>query len=417
MRGEKQMSQAANKTNAKVTEGVSNQIDHIERSRDQIHGYSDGIRKIFDLALSYIYYAEDAYEHGQKAIWNQARAEAPLILAAGAIPVAFTEAGRLGSPEAMSVAEDVYQIPPEICSMVKVNIGEWYLRKNKIKKILGLGSACEAYNVMFEVMKKEGYDVYTIDVSYRAPHIGEERYESLISFYKEEIRQAARWIGDGKPLDEDRLAFEIERRNRINQKLREICEYRIKHPTYMRSLPAMYTISATGHYFGRPDEYEDALDTIIGEFKALGENDYNDRVVPLAWCGGRGQEFGVYEAVDEAGGAILSFNIPTPYEVDYPDWKDDPVDSLARYMLGKHIGDNSEDRLQLLHNRITGAGCKGVLLYGTIGCTFSGIEREIWRQYFRENEFPCLSLDGSFQVGAPSGQLVTRVKAFVEMLT
>ncbi len=412
------MSEFIDKTleNEEVTDGVISQITHVKHSRDVIHAHSKGIRKIFDLALSYVYYAEEAHERGENAVWIQARAEAPLIFACGAIPVAFTEAGRLGSPNALDVAENVYQIPPEICSMVKVNIGEWYLRKNKIKKILGLGSACEAYNIMFEVMKKEGYDVYTIDTSYRAPHLGDERYESLVEFYKQEVRQAAKWIS-GKELDEKRLGEEIERRNRVNQKLRRICELRIEHPTYMKSLATMYLISATGHFFGRAEEYEDAIDTILEEMEALKPGEYADKVVPLAWVGGRGQEFSVYESIDDAGGALVSWNLPVPYEVDYPDWTKDPLDAYARYMLGKHMGDTTEDRLGLLLKTIKGCGAKGVIGYGDIGCSFGGIESEIQRQYFRKNNVPCLKLEGSFQVGNATGQLTTRVKAFVEMLS
>ena len=409
MKGEKRMP-------SKTSEGALSQVSHVKRSRDEIHGYSKGIGRIFDLALDYVYYAEKQYEEGKNAVWVQARAEAPLILACDAIPVAFTEAGRLGSPEALIVAADVYQIPDNICSMVRVNIGEWYLRKNKIKRILGLGSACEAYNIMFEVMKKEGYEVYTIDTSYRPPKLSDERYESLLRFYKEEVLAAAQWVA-GHPLDEKRLGEEIERRNRINRKLRHICELRRKHPTYMKSLPTMYMISATAHFFGRPEEYEEALDMIIEELTALSEDEFNEKVVPLAWSGGRGQEFGVYEAVDDSGGAILSWHLPTPYEQDYPDWSKDPLDSFCRYMLGRNVGGNTEDRLELLGRKIRESGSKGVLLYGYLGCTFSGIDRELQRQYFRKNDFPCLSLDGTFQVGEPSGQLLTRVRAFVEMLS
>lgn len=401
----------------KLNEGVVSQVTHIEQSRDEVHAYSKGIKKIFDLALSYIYYAEEQHKKGANVVWFQAKAEAPLLLACGALPVAFTEAGRLGSPDALTVASDVYQIPEDICSMVRVNIGEWYLRKNSIKRILGLGSACEAYNIMFEVMKKEGYDVYTIDTAYRPPALDSDRYEKLLSFYEEEVRQAAKWISGGKELDEDKFAFEIERRNRINQKLRHICRLRIEHPSYLKSLPAMYMISATGHYFGRPEEYEGALDTIIEEMEALKPGEYAPKLVPLSWSGGRGQEFGIFEAIDDAGGVIVDWHLPTPYELDYPDWKADPVRAYSKYLLGKDTGGNTVDKLGLLGDSIRESGARGVLLYGYVGCTFSGIDRELQRQYFRKNEIPCLSLDGSFQVGKPSGQLITRVKAFVEMLS
>jgi benzoyl-CoA reductase/2-hydroxyglutaryl-CoA dehydratase subunit BcrC/BadD/HgdB len=51
-----------------------------------------------------------------------------------------------------------------------------------------------------------------------------------------------------------------------------------------------------------------------------------------------------------------------------------------------------------------------------IGCSFSGVYLEMIRDYFHKKGVPGISLDGSFQVGPPSGQLLTRVRAFVEML-
>ena len=400
-----------------VSEGLVNQVAYMKHSRDAEHGYSKGIRMIYDQALSYVYDAEEAHKQGKNAVWIQALAEGPLIYACGAIPVAFTEVGRLGSVNALTVAEDVYQIPRDLCSMVRVNIGEWYLRKNKIKKVLGMGSSCEAYNIMFEVMKKEGYDIHTIDTTYRPPKLDKERYESLVDFYCGELRTAAEWIS-GKPLDEKKLAFEIGRRNRINHKIRRICALRAEHPLYMKSLPAMFLISGSAHYFGKPEEYEEALDTVISEMGSLKKGDYNSsELVPLAWSGSRGQEFGVFKAIDEAGGAILGWLLPTPYEFDYEDWEKDPVRSLSVYQLGDNIGGNTEGKFGLLEKHIREVNAKGLLLYGYVGCSFAGIDRELQRDHFRKLGVPCLTIDGTFQVGNPSGQLITRIKAFVEMLS
>lgn len=401
---------------ATISKGLESQIAHMEYSRDVIHGYSKGIKKIYDLALNYVYYAEKANRQGKNAVWIQALAEGPLIYACDAIPVAFTEVGRLGSVEALTVAEDIYQIPRDICSMVRVNIGEWYLRKNKIKKVLGMGSSCEAYNIMFEVMKKEGYDIHTIDTTYRPPKLDKDRYESLINFYCKETRIAAKWI-NGKELDENKLAFEINRRNEINKKIRKIVDIRVQHPTYLKSLPALFLISGSAHYFGKPNEYEEALDIIIEEMEALKPDEFNEKVVPLAWSGSRGQEFGVYQAIDEAGGAILGWMLPTPYEVDYPDWSKDPVRSLCIYQLGDNIGGNTEGKFGLIEKHIKNVDAKGLLLYGYVGCSFAGIDRELQREYFRKHGVPCLTIDGTFQVGNPSGQLITRIKAFIEMLS
>lgn len=53
---------------------------------------------------------------------------------------------------------------------------------------------------------------------------------------------------------------------------------------------------------------------------------------PLLWSGGRGQEFGVYKAIDDANGATLGWVIPTPYIRDYNEQLP-PLESLARYFF------------------------------------------------------------------------------------
>jgi benzoyl-CoA reductase/2-hydroxyglutaryl-CoA dehydratase subunit BcrC/BadD/HgdB len=60
---------------------------------------------------------------------------------------------------------------------------------------------------------------------------------------------------------------------------------------------------------------------------------------------------------------------------------------------------------------------KGIILYGVIGCSFQSINKEMWRDYFHQKGVPSINLEGSFQTGAPTGQLMTRVRAFIEMLS
>ena len=60
---------------------------------------------------------------------------------------------------------------------------------------------------------------------------------------------------------------------------------------------------------------------------------------------------------------------------------------------------------------------KGVIFYGYVGCSYSGVEHEILRADLKERGISSLSIQGTFQVGPPSGQLLTRVSAFVEMLS
>jgi hypothetical protein len=122
------------------------------------------------------------------------------------------------------------------------------------------------------------------------------------------------------------LLVEIRRKNRLLTKVRRVLDLRIEHPFYLKTLPTILLLNVgLNAYFGKPDEYEQMLDLLIEELEADVVDPIDlQRVIPLVWAGGTGQEF-------------------------------------------------------------------GILLYGYIGC--------------------------SFQIGAPTGQLMTRVRAFIEMLS
>lgn len=402
---------------ATTTKELQSQLDYIKYSRDEIHSYSKAVGRLFDLAISYVYDAEEACERGRSAVWTWGLWEAPLLYACDVIPISFTELGRLGSLDTITVAEDYYQVPRESCSMVKATLGEWYLRKNKgIKRILGFNALCEPYNLALELMRKEGYDVHDIETVYLPLNCDAARYNELINFLVAELNEVVQWL-TGDKVDESKLLSEIKWRNQLIRKVRRILELRIRHPLYIRSLPTMFLLMGSGHYFGKPKEYMDVVDLLLEELENAGDSDLQKNVVPLVWAGGRGQEFGVYKAIDDSGGAILGWVIPTPIETDY---REDipPVESLARYLLGERLQVGSAIYWRdPIDEEIKKTKAKGIVFYGYVGCSYGGIQQELDREYFHKQEIPSIALEGSFQVGPPSGQLLTRIRAFIEMLS
>jgi len=392
------------------------QLEHIRHSKEVVHKHSPGVGKILDLAVSYVYDAEKAKDAGKEVVWTMGLEECPLFYASCAIPLAFTELGRLGSSQAMSVAEDLFQIPRETCSMVKIILGEYYLRRDTtVKRLFYRSGSCEPFNIGFELIRKYGFDTMVLDVGFKPDDISQERYESLIKYYKEQTKETALWIS-GKKLDEDRLGEEIRRYNRSIRKARAIMNLRRRHATYIKSLPAMFILLGSSHFFGKPLEYENALDLIIEEMSGLQDGEYNDDIVRLVWTGARGQEFGVYEAIDDAGGGVMGWCIPNTYEVGFDENKP-PLDAFVEYQVGgKNSGTTSQACLEV-EKQLRKSKANGILLYGYVGCSFGSIDIELKREYFHKRNIPSIAIDGTFQVGPPTGQLITRVKAFVEMLS
>jgi len=212
------------------------------------------------------------------------------------------------------------------------------------------------------------------------------------------------------------LLIEIKRRNRILDKVRRIVDLRIKRPYYIKSLPTIFLINVgMVNYYGKPEEFEESLDELIDELENAPIQEGEDKkVIPLVWGYGTGQEFGIYDAIDQAGGALLGFRgVPFKnYREDVP-----PIESLARYIFENQGAGAGVYARQVIENEINKIQAKGLILYGYIGCSFASIDKEMWRAYFHDKGIPSISLEGSFQTGAPTGQILTRIKAFIEMLS
>lgn len=334
------------------------------------------------------------------------------------IPVSFSEMGRLSDKETMLISEDYYQFPVETCSMVKCTVAQWHLRRNTgtINRILGNSSACEPYNLAWEIMKREGYDVYNNDVVYRGPTVEGKRLEELIKFLMAQIYDVAEWLTGSRVIDEEKLRLEIQRKNRLLEKMRTILELRRKHPFYVRSLATILMLNVgLNSYFGKLEEYEEALDLLTEELENAPVNEADlQKVIPLVWAGGTGQEFGIYEAIDQSGGALLGLR-SVPFKLYREDVS--PVESLARWVYDNAGAGAGVYARNVLEHEVNRLNARGIILYGYIGCSFASVDREMWRKYFHEKGIASINLEGSFQTGAPSGQVMTRVKAFIEMLS
>lgn len=398
-------------------EDIQSPRDYLIYSKNEVHNYSKAIGKLLDLSTSYIPDAEKDYAEGKtNAIWSRGTGwEIPLLYSAGIVPVAFSEMGRLSNLEAVTIAEDYYQFPQETCSMVKCTVGQWHKRRGSgIQRILGASVACEPYNLAWETMRKEGYDVYSIDVVYRAPGVEGERLEQLVKFFIEQIYETTEWVTGSRKIDEEKLKVEIQRKNRLIGKVRRILELRLTNPFYMRSLPSIYLLTGLNTYFGKPQEYEAVVDEIILELETAPVDEADlKKVIPLVWVGSPGQEFGIYETIDQANGALLGFrNFPfNTYREDIS-----PVEALARHVLGNQDAGASIYVQNVIEQELNKVKARGLVLYGYLGCSYGSVAREMWRDYFHKKGVPSINIEGTFQVGPPTGQILTRVRAFIEML-
>jgi benzoyl-CoA reductase/2-hydroxyglutaryl-CoA dehydratase subunit BcrC/BadD/HgdB len=401
----------------RTTEALESQLAYIRQTKLD-HHYSPSVQKLFDLVVGYIPDAEDAWRAGTPAAWMSGGVWSPLYYACDTIPISINEMGRLGSSEAVTAAEDYFHLPKESCPMVGGVLGEFYLRLGRTVKRMGVYNAvCEPLNIGWELLKDEGFDIYRVEAINRPnAHDDPERVRLMEEFLERDLRGLSVWL-QGHPVDEHKLAVEIRRVNRLFRKVRKILNLRLSNPFYLRSLATMYVILGTAHYFGKPTAYEEVLDGLVSELETSPEiPSPTGKIVPLAWVGGRGQEFGVYKAIDDAGGAVTQWHIPDEHTQDY---REDlpPLQAYANYIISARMGGSPIRRLKNIEENMKVFGAKGILFYSYVGCSFGGVHKEIQRDYFQKLGVPSISLEGSFQVGPPTGQLLTRIRAFIEMFS
>jgi benzoyl-CoA reductase/2-hydroxyglutaryl-CoA dehydratase subunit BcrC/BadD/HgdB len=396
------------------------QYDYIDYSKNVQHSYSPAVGRLLDMVKDYIQYAEQQAEHGHQACYTPGIWDAPLIYGCDTIPVSHTELGRLGSRQAMTISENHFLLPKEACSMVNCLIGGWYLRRNgSIRKILFYTSQCEAVEMGIELIKSEGYDVHISEGIYSSKYTDEESIEEKIRFLTRESRRIGEFLLDGKPIDEDKVSERIKQANRILDRIGSIMEKRLEKPLYVKSLATMYLLAGTGHYYGRPEEFEQVVTDLEDELSSDNPNFENDKnVIPLVWVGGRGQEFGIYHAIDSNGGAILGWvspnNFHRKYREDIP-----PLEAVARFSYVIPNSQNASTSMIYAEvvRELDRTKAKGVVLYGYVGCVYQGPQQELLRSSLKKLGYTSLAIEGTFQVGQPTGQLLTRVSAFMEMLS
>ena len=178
----------------------------------------------------------------------------------------------------------------------------------------------------------------------------------------------------------------------------------------------MILIMGHCHYFGKREEYEKALDDLTEELENLPKESYHDEKVVLAWSGSRGQEFSIFETIDEAKGAILAWNLQDNIVNEF-DLTIDPLEALALFEVGDvHAGTTKQSSENFIHS-VKKCNVKGIVMYTYLGCSFYTIDIELRRKFFKEQGIPSLTLLGAFDIGSVSGQVSTRIRAFIEMLT
>ena len=380
---------------------------------------TSGLKALQELVASFSFdQIERRAEAGLQAVWGGSTWEAPLIYACDTVPIAMAELWRERSREAEAVGESELQIPSECCSMVKVVASRLHLRTAKtIRRVLHFGGGCEPIGMVLEMVRRSGYEVLTIEGvhAFRA----EDKRPEVLRILSEEFERIAQWL-TGKPVDRDRLAEELQKKNRLLGKLRKLLELRKSAPLYLTSVPTSQLLNGSSHCYGNPQEYLRVLDLLIAELEVASLSQPKDRFVPLVLAGGAVSP-SILQVIEESKGAILGWILvgTVDYREDVP-----PLESLAHYLLdaqargelGEGAGASATFRRHRIESLVAETRSKGVISTATTGCPYASIVQQMERTHFKKLGVPFIGLETNVHKERPSEEQIMRVRTFMEML-
>jgi benzoyl-CoA reductase/2-hydroxyglutaryl-CoA dehydratase subunit BcrC/BadD/HgdB len=381
---------------------------------------SPGLQAIAELHQNYSYAKiQEEAAAGKSVIWGGFSWESPLIYACDVKPVGFDQLWYDNSRESEAIAEDHFQIPGEFCSMIKTMVGRLHAdRNNNIKRILHFGSGCEPIQSVFELSKADGYEVQTIESvsAFRT----EEKRPAAIALLVSELRRIGVWL-TGKPVDEDRVADEIRRKNRLLRKVHKLLDLRGKHPLYIPGIQTLLIFMGSMHGYGNPEKFGEALDLLIAELEALEVKPLDHAYIPLVVAGGVGNRR-LLQAIEESNGAIVSWVLGGDllYNEDLP-----PLEALAHYVLdaqgrgdlGEMVGASVAYRRFRVEDEVRRTGARGIISSSIVGCPYASLMQQFERDHFKNNSIPLLALETDVHREPPTEEQIMRVKAFIEMLS
>jgi benzoyl-CoA reductase/2-hydroxyglutaryl-CoA dehydratase subunit BcrC/BadD/HgdB len=376
-------------------------------------------RALQELIQGYSIASVEAKVHaGARAAWGGHAWDLPLVAATGTIPLGFSELWKEGSREAELVAENDLQIPAEYCSMIKAWLGRLHLKPDSpIRRLFYFGSLCEPGNNALELATRDGYELFCIEtVTAFRP---EDKRPEVVDFLADELRLLAKWLL-GVPLDPELLRAEIVLQNRLLGKLELLLELRRAAPFLVRSIPTLQLISGTHHRYGDVQRFEAVLDLFIAELTQAGKTPETRRVIPLVLAGGGSP--GILQVIEESDAAILGWGAATTTRYDETI---DPFDAVAHYVLdaqsrgelGEGAGASATFRRFHLEKLVRETGAHGLVTATVTGCPYGSIVQQTEREHFKRLGIPIIALESSVHKERPTEEQVTRLQAFLEMLS
>lgn len=337
-----------------------------------------------------------------------------LAIAAGAVPVALCSF----ADETIPAAERV--MPKSMCPLVKSSYGFAIEDKCPLFHFADLvigETTCDGKKKMYEMM-----------MEFKPVHVMElpnSQSERGYRFWKEEVIRAKEYLEEffHVLITEEMIRDAVRLNNRIRMSLKSLCELMKLDPAPVLGEDIQKMVLGSKYRFDfrtTPEVVTGVRDRILEEYRQGKKLDKRVRIL-VTGCPVGGDSLKVIRAIEQNGGVVVATEncsgvraISTMVEED----ADDIYMAIARKYLsiGCSIMTPNDNRIELLGEIIEEYHVDGVVEVILTGCHSTGAESFYIRKFVNEEKhLPYLAIDTDYS-NADSGQIATRLTAFIEMI-
>ena len=336
-----------------------------------------------------------------------------IAIAMGAVPVGLCSS----SEETVQIAESI--LPKNICPLIKSSYG--YAISDRCPYFhfsdLVVGeTTCDGKKKMYEMMA-EFKDVFVMEL----PNIQSEKGLEL---WKQEIIRLKHYLEEKFQVviteDDIKHAIQIENRRRIALKrLYEVMKLDPVPIMGMELLDVLYGSKYKLNLEKVPKELDALTNQILEEYEEKPKKEHRPRIL-ITGCPIGGDSKKVVKAIENNGGVIVCLD-DCGGERTNRQMVDENADDILRAISDRYLKVNcsvmtpNTGRMENTKEMIQKYKVDGVIEVILQACHTFNIEAEKMRQAVKEIGIPYMKLDTDYSM-ADSGQIATRISAFIEML-
>lgn len=324
------------------------------------------------------------------------------------------------SNEVIPDAEKV--LPKNLCPLIKSTYGFAYTQKcpyTYFSDIIIGETTCDGKKKMYELLNdiKETYILH-LPQSQERPYAKDIWYEE-VKLLKEKMEEKF-----GVEVTDEKLREAVKRRNRLRKAMCEMYQLQENCPPAIKGTEMMMALQQGTFTFDVEQQIENVEKKVKDAKEAYERGEYpvpkSAKRILLTGCpsGGVIQKVGM--VIEDNGGVIVCLDDCSGERTNKL-LVDEDADDILRAISDRYLAINcsvmttNEGRLDNTKNMIEKYKVDGVIEVVLQACHTFNVEAELMKNMVEDMEIPYMKLETDYST-TDSGQIETRIAAFIEML-